>query len=77
MQPSWGGGSLTASDGTVYDNAGKFPLYDWQYIGYNSSTLYVYDPGGVVRNGSGTAKTGWTWDGETLKDSSQNVIPVT
>ena len=76
-QPEWGGGSLTAMDGTVYDAAGKFPLYTWQFIGYSGTTLYVYDPSAKVRNGSGTEQSGWTYDGETLKNANDVVVPVT
>lgn len=77
VQPTWTGGSLVSVGGTVYDNAGKFPLYDWRTIGRNGNTLYVYDPDGKVRNGNGTVQTNWTWDGEVLKNAQGTVINVT
>ena len=77
VQPAYSGGSLTSIGGTVYDNTGKYPLYDWRSIGYNNSTLYVYDPESKVRNGSGTVQTNWTWDGDVLKNAQGTVIDVT
>lgn len=76
MQPEWGGGALAALDGTVYDAAGLYPLYAWAFIGYASSTLYVYDPDGNVRNGNGTTQIDWTWDGEVLRNGNDEEVPV-
>ena len=77
VQPEWGGGALAALDGTVYDYAGKFPLYEWMFIGYNSSTLYAYSPDGKVYTGAGAEQAGWTWDGAVLKDANDSEVPVT
>ncbi len=77
VQPSWGGGALDALGGTVYDGVGKFPLPTWLFVGYAGTTLYVCDPDGTVRDGTGAAKAGWTYDGETLRDANEDEVAVT
>ncbi len=76
-QPQWGGGAVEEHGGVVYDTAGGFPMDDWQFIGYAGTTLYVCDPDGTVRDGTGTEQVDWTWDGEALKDDNGDPVPVT
>jgi len=77
VQPVWGGGAVEAHNGIVYDAAGQFPMDDWTFIGYASSTLYVADADNAVRDGSGAAPSGWTWDGAVLYDGNGDAVEVT
>lgn len=83
-RPTWNGGAVFEHGREVYDSTGMFPLDTWQFAGYSGQTLYVVqtfevdgESRAVVRDGSGAEKSGWTWDGTSLTDSSGNVIPLT
>ena len=76
-EPAWNGGAVYARNGVVYDGEGDFPMDDWAFIGYASSTLYVADADNTVRDGDGDEMQGWTFDGLTLYDDNGDEMEVT
>lgn len=77
VQPAWGGGAIEEHGGVIYDAAGQFPMDAWAFIGYAGGTLYAEDPDNVVRDDGGNEMSGWTWDGETLRDGNGDEVEVT
>ena len=74
--PTWGGGAVDVHGTVVYDASG-FPMDDWTFIGTDltvSSTFYVCDPDGNVRNQNGTAMSGYTWDGDAAITNSGGTV---
>ena len=75
--PEWGGGAVEVHGTVVYDASGGFPMDDWTYIGTStasSSTFYVCDPDGNVRNQNGTLQTGYTWGGDASIANSGGTV---
>lgn len=76
-EPAWNGGAVYARNGVVYDGEGDFPMDDWAFIGYASSTLYVADSENAVRDGDGDEMQDWTFDGLALYDDNGDEVEVT
>ena len=79
VDPAWGGGALIVSRGIVYDGTGRYPLPDWDWLGW-SETLeqgYVTDGAQAVRSLDGDAMVGWSYDGVTLTDENDEAVELT
>lgn len=77
-RPEWSGGALTIFRDGVYDAAGLFPLFEWEWLGRSEELVdYVLDGDDVIRMVSGVELTGYTWNGTALVSEDGTVeIPL-